>query len=138
MCYLEVFHVTTRKAAESILRSGFEPRIGPRSQWLGEKVRATYFFTSKEDLDFAANNWLSEAFEDVDDQLIVIIVAVRPGMLYVDPTVGFEAVAWTPVPAAAILRAYDLDSGAVLFDADAYRLSMGVLGTSRQIIEKGM
>ena len=56
--------------------------------------------------------------EDIPGALVVIVAAVRPELLCADPAVGFEVVARTPVPASAIMRAYDIDSGAVLFEAD--------------------
>lgn len=43
---IELLHVTAASAAESILRFGFEPRIGPRSTELGEAVSATVFFNT--------------------------------------------------------------------------------------------
>lgn len=109
--HLELLHVTTASAAESIRRSGFQPTIGPRSAELGETTPATYFFTSAEALAAASYNWLSEAFEDVDEPLVVLVVSVPAGSVRIDPRAGFEARAVAPVPAASIIRGYDIDTG---------------------------
>lgn len=108
---MQLLHVTTASAAESILRDGFEPRIGLRSAELGETRAATYFFNSLDDLAEAANNWLSEAFEHVEEPLIVFVVAVPSELAHIDPVASFEAVVQVPVPASAIVGAYDIDTG---------------------------
>lgn len=108
---MQLWHVTTASAATSILRGGFEPRIGPRSGELGEERPATYFFNSFDDLDAAMYNWLSEAFEDIEEPLIVFVVAVPSELVHIDPVAGFEAVVGVPVPASAIVRTYDIDTG---------------------------
>lgn len=108
---MELFHVTDASAAESILRGGFEPRIGRRSRELSETDPATYFFSSEADLIAASWNWLSEAFEDVEESVVVLVAMVPPEWVHVDSTAGFEAVVKVPVPLSAIVRAYELDSG---------------------------
>jgi hypothetical protein len=118
---MELFHVTDASAAESILRDGFEPRIGPRSTELVETVPATYFFPSEADLIAASWNWLSEAFEDVVEPVIVLVVAVQPDLVHIDPAVGFEVVVKVPVPASAIVRAYDFDSGRMFVDSAVHQ-----------------
>lgn len=108
---IELFHVTTLSAAESIWRNGFQPGIGPRSTDLGETTAATYFFTSAAALDAASFNWLSEAFEDESEPVVVLVVSVPTGSVHIDPRSGFEAVALSAVPASAIVRAYNIDTG---------------------------
>lgn len=41
----------------------------------------------------------------------MLVVSVQPKLLCIDPRVGFEAVVKTAVPASAIVRAYEIDSG---------------------------
>lgn len=109
---MQLLHVTTATAAESILTQGLRPSIGPRSSQLGETVPAIYFFTSESALKAASDNWLSEVFEDVEEPLVVLVVDVSAQAVHVDPAAAFEAVVMVPVAAAAVVRAYDIDTGA--------------------------
>lgn len=109
---MQLLHVTTASAANSILTHGLRPAIGPRSAQLGEAVPAIYFFTSESALKAASDNWLSEAFEDVEEPLVVLVVDVSAQAVQVDPIAAFEAVVSVPVAAAAVVRAYDIDTGA--------------------------
>lgn len=109
---MQLLHVTTASAAASIGSHGLLPSIGPRSAQLGETVPAIYFFTSESALKTASDNWLSEAFEDVDEPLVVLVVDVSAQVVRIDPTTAFEAVVTVPVAAAAVVRAYDIDAGA--------------------------
>lgn len=115
---MQLLHVTTASAAESIRSHGLRPSIGPRSAQLGETVPAIYFFTSESALISACDNWLSEAFEDVEESLVVLVVDVSAQVVRIDPTAAFEAVVTVPVAAAAVVRAYDIDTGAA-FPASA-------------------
>ncbi|ORW08088.1 hypothetical protein [Mycolicibacter longobardus] len=76
-----------------------------------ETEPATYFFTDEQALSDACWNWLSEAFEHVDEDLIVLVADVDEEMVHVDLRIGFEAVVFEAVPPSAITRAYDLDTG---------------------------
>lgn len=113
---MQIFHVTTESAARAILREGFRPTVGPRSAKL-ETAPATYFFNTEEDLDSAAWNWLSEAFEDTEGPMIVLVVAVPSELVHIDPAAAFEATVAVPIPPAAIVRAYDIDSRKDVTDA---------------------
>lgn len=106
---MQLYHVTTESAARSILREGFRPSVGPRAASI-ETAPATYFFNTEEDLESAAWNWISEAFEDTEEPLIVLVVAVPSELVSIDPAAAFEAVVAVPIPPAAIVRAYDIDS----------------------------
>lgn len=108
---VKLFHVTGASAAESILRGGFLPNIGRRSCELGETEPATYFFSSEADLVAASWNWLSEAFEDVEEPMIVLVAMVPAEWAHIDPAASFEAKVKVPVPVTAIVQAYELDSG---------------------------
>ncbi|KAA8966039.1 hypothetical protein [Mycobacterium sp.] len=112
---MELLHVTTLSAMAVILREGFVPRIGPRSIDIGEQYPATFFFTSREALDSASWNWLSEAFEDTVEDLVVIVVELDPAMVHIATGTEFEARVLIPVPASAIVRAYDIDTNAELY-----------------------
>lgn len=65
------YHVTTLDSLDAIRSSGLEPRIGPRSEELGEPEPAIYLFPSLEDVETALSNWLGEWFED-DVSLVVL------------------------------------------------------------------
>ena len=49
---------------------------------------------------------------------MVLVVDVSAQVVRIDPTAAFEAVVTVPVAAAAVLRAYDIDTGAA-FPASA-------------------
>jgi hypothetical protein len=70
------YHVTPKSNLKSILKNGFVPAIGERSEILGEVERAVYFFCSLEECDNALWNWLGEEFEDLDEDLIIIEVDI--------------------------------------------------------------
>ena len=106
---MPIYHVTTETAARAILRDGFRPTIGPRAAAL-ETAPATYFFNTEADLESASWNWLSEAFEDVDEPLIVLVVAVPSELVHIDPAAGYEATVKVPIPPEAVVRAYDIDT----------------------------
>ncbi len=115
---MQLLHVTTSSALESIRSHGLQPAIGPRSAAFGETVPSIYFFTSGSALRAANDNWLSEAFEDVEEPLVVLVVDVSAQAVHIDPAAAFEASVTVPVAAAAVVRAYDIDTGAAC-DASA-------------------
>jgi hypothetical protein len=49
------------------------------------------------------------------------VVAVQPDLVHIDPAVGFEVVVKVPVPASAIVRAYDFDSGRMFVDSAVHQ-----------------
>ena len=65
------YHVTPIENLQSILQNGLEPRIGERSEELGEEVERIYLFHSKEDMEDALMNWLGEWFEDYLELVIL-------------------------------------------------------------------
>lgn len=114
---MQLLHVTTESAARSILREGLRPAIGPRAADSGESEPAVYFFNSPADLEAAAWNWLSEAFENVDEPLIVLVVAVPSDLVQINASAAWEATVTCSVPAMAIVRAYNIDTGEPFTDA---------------------
>lgn len=76
---LSAFHVTPAENLPSIMRNGLEPRIGPRSEDLGEKYKAIYLFPNVEAMEYALGNWMAKAFDD-DETLAVIHVSLRSGI----------------------------------------------------------
>ena len=74
---LSAFHVTPAENLPSIMRNGLEPRIGPRSEDLGEKYKAIYLFPNVEAMENALANCMAEAFDD--ETLAVIHVSLPSG-----------------------------------------------------------
>ncbi|MFZ3583681.1 hypothetical protein ACOI1H_16120 [Loktanella sp. DJP18] len=58
------YHATPAEALSEILKSGLKPRIGPRSNLMGETIAAVYIFDDPDMLDDAIGGWLGDAFED--------------------------------------------------------------------------
>lgn len=81
-----VFHVTPTANVDSILASGLEPRIGPRSSELGEAQPRVYLFVRREDAIEAVTNWMGEAFDDEPLSLLT----VQRGGLPLAVTEGFD------------------------------------------------
>lgn len=90
------FHITPVENLPSILREGLQPRLGERSQILGEPEPAVYLFTSAEAVDDASMNWLCDYFDE-EEALAVLAVDLNtdfPG----DAENEFEFVTTQPVP----------------------------------------
>lgn len=67
-----LFHVTTEDALPSILRSGLIPTIGSRSLEAEESRYAVFAFTSREALEDGLSNWLGDAFEDYEGEILIV------------------------------------------------------------------
>lgn len=102
------YHVTTAVALFQILNEGLQPRIGPRSQALGEPAPAIYAFSSLDDCMDAT--WIESAFAE-DDELVIIEFAADRAI--VDTFAPWEKRFDTPVPVTQILRILD-EAGAPL------------------------
>lgn len=97
---MNVFHVTRREDLPSILNSGLEPRIGPRSLKLGEPCAAVYLFPDLEAVENALMNWLGDAFDDIE----LIVLEIDASSLSLEPGAGFELMSSNQIPAALILN----------------------------------
>lgn len=59
---MTMYHVTPIENLPSIKRYGLIPKIGKRSQKLGEPVEAVYLFLNKDEVNDALANWLGDEF----------------------------------------------------------------------------
>lgn len=57
------YHVTTKHAANAILKEGLKPSIGPLSKASDEQNMRVYMFPNKDAMLNAVNNWLIESLE---------------------------------------------------------------------------
>ncbi|GCD60205.1 hypothetical protein WSS15_20970 [Acetobacter pasteurianus] len=123
---LSAFHVTPAENLPSIMRNGLEPRIGPRSEDLGEKYKAIYLFPNVEAMENALGNWMAEAFDD-DETLAVIHVSLPSGTFQHNTGYEIEVTARIPPDRIEIicendalldremLKKYDIENGNCLF-----------------------
>ncbi|MGY6271852.1 hypothetical protein ACXIUT_19345 [Achromobacter denitrificans] len=94
------YHVTAAPSLASILQEGIRPAIGPRSELLGEKRAASYFFASAEACEDGLSNWLGEHLED--DELHILRVDLSG--LQIDDALGWEISCYAHVPATRIVE----------------------------------
>lgn len=69
------YHCTPTSNLGAILQQGIHPKIGPRSQALGEATNAVYLFPTLEHVEAALMSWLGENFEE-DEEIIVLEVDI--------------------------------------------------------------
>lgn len=81
-----LYHVTAARHLDAIMEEGLVPRIGERSEVMGEGEAGVYLFTSRTALDEAVMNWLGDAYEE-DDDLVVLEVELVEGF---EISAGFE------------------------------------------------
>lgn len=81
-----LYHVTAARHLDTIMEEGLRPRIGERSEVMGEGEAAIYLFTSRTAVDDAVMNWLGDAYEE-DDELVVLEVKLDEGF---EISAGFE------------------------------------------------
>ncbi|NLC22400.1 MAG: hypothetical protein GX771_10920 [Halomonadaceae bacterium] len=62
-----MYHVTPRANLPSILQDGLEPRIGERSEALGEAAPRIYCFPTLADCNDALGQWLGDWFNDEEE-----------------------------------------------------------------------
>lgn len=68
---MNFYHVTEKNNLDSIMNHGLQPRVGPRSEELGEKEAAVYLFPDLESVENALMNWLGAEFDD-DSELVIL------------------------------------------------------------------
>lgn len=79
------YHVTTYKAfQEHIKYKGLIPKIGERSQLIGETKPAIYLFKTKSDAEYAITNWLGEYFDENETLVILELNIPRAYKSYFD------------------------------------------------------
>lgn len=57
---MALYHLTTRRNAQSILKHGLIPQIGPRSKRFGEPEARIYCFSSAVAAKDALGNWMGQ------------------------------------------------------------------------------
>ena len=91
-----LYHVTTDESLDSILKEGFKPLIGQRSEKI-ESRPAVYLFLSIDDLTDALYGWLGREFEDYEGDLHTLKVNI-PDNFEVEKTCGYEVCSYKPIP----------------------------------------
>lgn len=95
-----VYHVTPTRNLNSILEKGIEPRIGPRSRRLGEKIPGIYCFPTIDDIEDALDNWLFYEFSE--STLFALIRIWIPGNVRSSQEVEWEIILHGAVPSSNI------------------------------------
>src|SRR5690554_3767284 len=90
------FHVTLAENCESILATGLQARIGPRSRML-ESRPAVFLFPDRQSCDTALSTWLGDEFEDVPEDGLVILAVDITGLPY-QFSVEFEREVLADIP----------------------------------------
>lgn len=68
------YHVTPAQNLDGILKEGLRPRIGERSQEIGESGPVIYLFTEYEAMNDAMLGWMADCFDDYENDMIVLEV----------------------------------------------------------------
>lgn len=85
------YHVTLESNLESIKEIGIEPRMGERSERLGEPKPLVYLFPTLGDVETALMNWLGEEFDEVyGDNCRIAILKVDVSGVNVESVVDYE------------------------------------------------
>lgn len=103
--FTQGFHVTTAAALPSILSTGLEPRIGPRSVELGEDRPAVYFFETLSDVEQGLMNWMTDVFDEAEDIVVLEVDITDVSCSQADGQ--FEIVASERISPDKIIRQYD-------------------------------
>jgi len=107
-----MYHVTETHCIEPIMNEGLMPRIGERSDALGEPVARVYLFSCIEAVNDALLNWLGEWFEDKSEEtgepVDLSILEIDVSDLTVTPTFdggdSWEYYSEAPIPPTAITK----------------------------------
>lgn len=67
------YHVARKSDLNSILTGGLEPRIGDRSESLGEDAPRVYLFDSKISAEEGVMSWLGDEFDE-EEELVLLSV----------------------------------------------------------------
>lgn len=94
------YHVTPTKNLDAILSEGLLPKIGERSQMLGEKDEAIYLFPTKADVTNALLQWLGEMYDD-DEELALLEIDTTH--MHLTPSIAdYELICLEPIPPRCI------------------------------------
>lgn len=105
--FTQGFHVTTAAALPSILSTGLEPRIGPRSTAIGEHQCAIYFFETLFDVVNGLMNWMADEFDE-DDEIVILDVDLT-GTRSQRAVGEFEIIVSERISPDKIVQQYDED-----------------------------
>jgi len=98
------YHVTTLENYVDIEKNGLVPKIGPRSENLGEVDPRIYLFPDKITCSDALMNWLGEEFDEVDS---FIILEVDISKFDKKSDVGYEVTVKEHIPTSHILKVFN-------------------------------
>jgi hypothetical protein len=101
-----LFHVTPKRLLGAIRAKGLLPQIGPRASDAGETRAAVFCFPNRHDLDNALSNWLGEAFEEEDGELVILELAVDRTARRSDDAASYEVAILDPIPESALVAAF--------------------------------
>lgn len=90
---ITVYHVTPTKNVPSILKTGLQPRIGPRSKAAKEQQPAIYVFPTRDDM-MDAEHWIDGVMPD--DTTVLRLTIPRAWML--KSPVSWESMVIKPIP----------------------------------------
>lgn len=93
------YHATLEKNLKSIFETGLTPRIGVRSESLGETEERIYLFGNYDDCEHALGNWLGEEFdeEDPDERCYCLSVEI-PDEHPLEQSCEWEFVSYIAIP----------------------------------------
>jgi len=106
---MTLFHVTDKNGLAGIAQHGFRPAIGPRSQRLGEKREAIYFFRKREFVDDAVCGWMGDVFPP-SSKLYCLEVELPDHIPFLsDPNFGeIEAIVEAEIPPSSVKSATEI------------------------------
>lgn len=89
------YHVTPISNYHSIMERGLIPQVGERSKQLDEEP-GIFLFPTYEDCETALWQWLGEAYEDLEEELITLEVRL-PNNFRLDVTGDWEVCSRYPI-----------------------------------------
>lgn len=95
-----MYHVTPISNLESVLEKGLIPQIGERAAELEEEA-GVFLFATYEACEDALCNWLGEAFEEQEEEVVSLKVEL-PEAFVLEQAVEWEFISRTPVDAKYI------------------------------------
>lgn len=91
------FHITRAKDVPSILASGLEPRIGPRSRRVCEFIPAVFLFKDRNSIEDGVMNWLGDFFKE-DEPLAILEINIPSEYTLADSPHSWEIKLYDLIP----------------------------------------
>lgn len=108
-----MFHVTPISNLQAIRQHGLLPRIGERSQLLGEPVPRVYAFPTLADCECALGQWLGDCFNELEEEtgmlIDLVVLEIDKAQIpaeAISSTVSWELMIASVVPPEAIIRVW--------------------------------